>query len=73
MPVQLMTGWLAAQVFYVEFGKLMMRQPVFGTEFATFAPIALVPYILLLVFNAFNRVAAVRSANLLDYAQEHTA
>lgn len=45
------------QVFYEEFGVLMMHQPLIGWDFTTYLPIALVPYILLLAFNAFNRVA----------------
>lgn len=55
------TGAKAApctQVFYQEFGSLMMRQPLIGFEFTTYAPIVLVPYIILLVFNVFNRMAA---------------
>ena len=34
----------APQVFYDEFGALMMRQPLFGLGFTTYAPIALLPY-----------------------------
>jgi hypothetical protein len=45
-------------VFYQEFGVLMMHQPLIGWDFTTYLPIALVPYILLLASNAFNRVAA---------------
>ena len=32
------------QVFYDEFGALMMRQPLFGLGFTTYAPLALLPY-----------------------------
>lgn len=34
----------ALQVFYDEFGALMMRQPLFGLGFTTYAPLALLPY-----------------------------
>ena len=47
------------QIFYEEFGVLMMHQPLIGWDFTTYLPAALVPYILLLVFNAFNRVASL--------------
>lgn len=47
------------QVFYEEFGRLMMSQPVIGFSFTTYAPIALVPYVILLSLNMFNRLAAV--------------
>lgn len=55
------------QVFYQEFGSLMMRQPLIGFEFTTYAPLVLVPYIILLVLNVFNRLAAfcLRSPSLL--------
>ena len=33
----------------------MMRQPVIGLDFQSYLPIAIVPYMLLLVFNVFNR------------------
>jgi hypothetical protein len=46
-----------AQVFYQEFGVLMMRQPLIGWDFTTYLPVALVPYMLLLAFNVFNRLA----------------
>ena len=46
------------QVFYHEFGELMMRQPVIGFSFTTYAPLVLVPYVILLAFNMFNRMAA---------------
>lgn len=46
------------QVFYQEFGSLMMRQPLIGFEFTTYAPLVLVPYVILLVLNVFNRMAA---------------
>ena len=36
----------------------MMRQPLIGFEFTTYAPLVLVPYVLLLVLNVFNRMAA---------------
>ena len=57
--------WL--QVFYREFGELMMRQPVIGFEFTTYAPLVLVPYVILLALNVFNRIAAffLRSPTLL--------
>lgn len=45
------------QVFYEEFGELMMEQPVIGLDFQTWLPVAIVPYILLLSFNLFNRWA----------------
>ncbi len=38
---------------------LMMHQPLIGWDFTTYLPAALVPYILLLVCNAFNRVASL--------------
>lgn len=47
------------QVFYQEFGVLMMHQPLIGWDFTTYLPVALVPYMLLLVFNVFNRVASM--------------
>ena len=43
------------QVFYDEFGRLMMHQPVIGSDFTTYAPIFLVPYVVLLTCNIFNR------------------
>ncbi|KAK9804797.1 hypothetical protein WJX72_005995 [[Myrmecia] bisecta] len=45
-------------VFYSEFGQLMMRQPVIGLDFTTYAPIAIVPYMLLLLTNFFNSFAS---------------
>ncbi|KAK9820676.1 hypothetical protein WJX74_004847 [Apatococcus lobatus] len=45
-------------VFYEQFGKIMMEQPVIGTSFTTFAPLLIIPYTALLVFNVFNRVAS---------------
>ena len=50
------------QVFYEEFGELMMEQPVIGLDFQTWLPVAIVPYILLLSFNLFNRWAELRRA-----------
>ncbi|DBA73319.1 hypothetical protein WJX77_000394 [Trebouxia sp. C0004] len=47
--------------FYAEFGELMMRQPVIGLDFQSYLPTAIVPYILLLVFNVFNRFAGLFS------------
>lgn len=41
-------------MFYRIFGELMMRQPLIGWQFTTFAPAALLPYMLLLVLGAFN-------------------
>lgn len=38
---------------------LMMHQPLIGWDFTTYLPAALVPYMLLLVFNAFNRIASL--------------
>ena len=49
---------MGMQVFYDEFGRLMMDQPLIGFNFTTYAPAALVPYVLLLL-NVFNRLAAV--------------
>ncbi len=46
------------QAFYAEFGELMMRQPIIGLDFQSYLPIAIVPYMLLLVFNVFNRCLA---------------
>ncbi len=37
----------------------MMRQPLIGWDFTTYLPAALVPYMLMLVFNVFNRVASM--------------
>ena len=54
-----LTVLTVAQVFYDQFGRLMMDQPVIGFAFTTYAPIALVPYVLLLILNVFNRLAAV--------------
>ena len=50
-------GGDAMQAFYAEFGELMMRQPVIGLDFQSYLPTAIVPYMLLLVFNVFNRYA----------------
>ncbi|KAK9867472.1 hypothetical protein WJX84_005221, partial [Apatococcus fuscideae] len=44
-------------VFYEQFGAIMMEQPVIGTSFTNFAPLLIIPYTALLVFNVFNRVA----------------
>lgn len=49
----------ALQVFYEEFGVLMMHQPLIGWDFTTYLPVALVPYMLMLVFSVFNRVASM--------------
>lgn len=45
----------------------MMRQPIIGFEFTTFSPLVLVPYVILLLLNVFNRLAAffLRSPALL--------
>lgn len=45
------------QAFYAEFGELMMRQPLIGLDFQSYLPIAILPYMLLLAFNVFNRSA----------------
>ncbi len=45
------------QVFYEQFGAIMMEQPVIGTSFTNFAPLLIIPYTALLVFNVFNRCA----------------
>ena len=50
---------MCVQAFYAEFGELMMRQPVIGLDFQSYLPIAIVPYMLLLAFNVFNRYAAL--------------
>ena len=52
------------QVFYEEFGELMMEQPVIGLDFQTWLPVAIVPYILLLSFNLFNRWAELPDASM---------
>ena len=52
------------QAFYAEFGELMMRQPVIGLDFQSYLPIAIVPYMLLLVFNGFNRYSSHDAALL---------
>ena len=52
------------QVFYEEFGELMMEQPVIGLDFQTWLPVAIVPYILLLSFNLFNRCAELPGAEM---------
>ena len=36
----------------------MMRQPVIGLDFQSWMPLAIVPYMLMLVFNVFNRYNA---------------
>ncbi|PSC73983.1 LMBR1 domain-containing 2-like protein A [Micractinium conductrix] len=46
-------------VFYAEFGQLMMRQPLIGWQFTTFAPALLVPYMLLLASGAFRHAASL--------------
>ena len=50
-------GLCGVQAFYAEFGELMMRQPVIGLDFQSYLPIAILPYMLLLAFNVFNRSA----------------
>ncbi|KAL3146885.1 hypothetical protein ABBQ38_014857 [Trebouxia sp. C0009 RCD-2024] len=45
--------------FYAEFGELMMRQPLIGLDFQSYLPIAILPYMLLLAFNVFNRFAGL--------------
>lgn len=64
------------QVFYSQFGELMMRQPVIGLDFQSWMPLAIVPYMLMLVFNVFNRYNAPRLASsfpcpLLPAGMEH--
>lgn len=53
-------------VFYKDLGKPMAEQPIFGTNFTTYVPIILLPYMVLVVFNVFNRLAGIvdRSQNL---------
>ena len=46
------------QVFYSEFGRLMMEQPLIGFSFTTYVPALIIPYMLLLILNVFNRIAA---------------
>ena len=59
------------QVFYSQFGELMMRQPVIGLDFQSWMPLAIVPYMLMLVFNVFNRCAHSLSAHAcLQYLQQ---
>lgn len=41
-----------------------MRQPVIGLDFQSYLPTAIVPYMLLLAFNVFNRYAVLQ-LNLL--------
>lgn len=41
-------------VFYTEFGKLMMSQPLIGWRFTVFAPLALLPYCLVVLLGLFN-------------------
>ncbi|KAI3424225.1 hypothetical protein D9Q98_009581 [Chlorella vulgaris] len=47
---------VTSTVFYEEFGQLMMRQPLIGWQFTTFAPVLLVPYMLLVASGVFSRV-----------------
>ena len=56
---------VGVQAFYAEFGELMMRQPVIGLDFQSYLPIAIVPYMLLLAFNVFNRYG-LRALGLND-------
>ncbi|KAL6768158.1 hypothetical protein ACKKBF_B38030 [Auxenochlorella protothecoides x Auxenochlorella symbiontica] len=44
-------------VFYAEFGRLMMQQPLIGWRFTAFAPAALAPYCLVLALGLFNPLA----------------
>eukprot|EP00887_Chlorella_sp_A99_P006959 scaffold2.g6959.t1 len=48
-----------ATVFYDVFGRLMMKQPLIGLQFTTFAPALLVPYMLVLACGCFNRLSAL--------------
>eukprot|EP00884_Botryococcus_braunii_P007317 jgi/Botrbrau1/16587/Bobra.0068s0018.2 len=58
-------------VFYREFGQGMMRQPVIGLDFTTYLPLGLVPYVLLLSCNAFNRLShAVLRSRSIEFEDE---
>ncbi|KAL4424193.1 hypothetical protein ABPG75_001494 [Micractinium tetrahymenae] len=46
-------------VFYQQFGQLMMRQPLIGWQFTTFAPALLVPYMLLLASGVFRHAVGL--------------
>ena len=59
-----------AQVFYEEFGVLMMHQPLIGWDFTTYLPAALVPYIVLLVFNVFNRLFFCMAARSMEFEDD---
>lgn len=70
------TPSLLVQVFYNEFGRLMMHQPVIGSDFTTYAPIFLVPYVVLLTCNIFNRtgdLSVVPEASLVLQTATHPA
>lgn len=43
--------------FYQDLGRPMAEPPFLGKRFTTYVPIALLPYMVLVVFNVFNRVA----------------
>ncbi|GMH42927.1 hypothetical protein BSKO_10849 [Bryopsis sp. KO-2023] len=44
-------------MFYLDLGKPMAEPPFLGKRFTTYVPIVLLPYMVLVVFNVFNRVA----------------
>ncbi|KAK2076006.1 hypothetical protein QBZ16_001342 [Prototheca wickerhamii] len=44
-------------VFYAQFGRLMMAQPLIGWRFASFAPAILLPYCLVVALGLFNPIA----------------
>ena len=66
------------QVFYEEFGELMMEQPVIGLDFQTWLPVAIVPYILLLSLTSstggqsvpVQRMCAVQMCSIRTWPSE---
>lgn len=45
--------------FWSNIGENINDAPFFGYEFTTYAPIIILPYILLVIFNAFNYIVNI--------------
>ncbi|EFN53506.1 hypothetical protein CHLNCDRAFT_136844 [Chlorella variabilis] len=62
---------VTSTVFYSEFGQLMMRQPLIGWQFTTFAPVLLVPWVLLLASGVFGHLMALfKRGDALEFEDE---
>ena len=48
----------------------MMHQPLIGWDFTTYLPAALVPYIVLLIFNVFNRLFFCMAARSMEFEDD---